>query len=336
MAFCQHRVSLPGMNETSEKSGEIGHRTVTEASVMGFGCLTGDYAQMHFDLEFGHGAGMGGPIAHGLLSATWSLGALTLYAPQRLAIGDPKAYLGGFRIRFSRMVHIGDRFSLRWAAGSAPCVDGLEAFAPLNTEFEILNQRGEVTCTGAVSVCHADAAGDSPGLPALPEPLVIEACSAEPLAAPLFAEDLVAQGPRGESLGRTVSEADVVGFANFSGELNPVYLNEVFAGSGRFGTRIASPMWAFCIGFGDYLRELLSISMPSSGFAGHLGDSWRFLAPIRIGDTIRTRHRPISCQASKSRPGMGIVEFGLQLLNQRDEIVQDGRVAMMIPMRRDD
>ena len=27
MAFCQHRVSLPGMNETAERSGEIGHRT---------------------------------------------------------------------------------------------------------------------------------------------------------------------------------------------------------------------------------------------------------------------------------------------------------------------
>ena len=270
------------MDDSFEKSGEIGHRTVTDASVMSFGCLTGDYAQMHFDLEFGHGAGMGGPIAHGLLSATWSLGALTLYAPERLAIGDPQAYLAGFRIRFSRMVHIGDRFSLRWAAGRAPCVEGLEALAPLDTEFEILNQHGEVTCSGAVSVCHADAAGNSPGLPPLPEPLVIEPRSAQRPASPLFAEDLVAHGPRGESLGRTVSEADVVGFANFTGELNPVYLNQVFAESGRFGSRIAPPMWSFCIGFGDYLRELLSISMSSSGFAGHLGDAWRFLAPIRV------------------------------------------------------
>ena len=37
----------------------LGHRTVTDASIMTFGGLTGDYAQMHFDLDFGPAAGMG-------------------------------------------------------------------------------------------------------------------------------------------------------------------------------------------------------------------------------------------------------------------------------------
>ncbi|MAG34175.1 MAG: hypothetical protein CL908_25120 [Deltaproteobacteria bacterium] len=324
------------MRDAREKSDEIGHRTVTDASVMTFGCLTGDYAPMHFDHEFGPANGMGGTIAHGLLSATWSLGALTLYAPERLAIGDPDAYLAGFRVRFSRMVYLGDRFSLRFTEVREPCVEGLVDSARCDTDFEILNQRGEVTCSGAVSVACADrapgagASAAAPGLPPAPAPMVVEAWSAASLTSPLLAEELVEKGPRGESLGRTVTEADIVGFANFTGELNPVYLNEVFAASARFGSRIAPPMWSFCLGFGDYLRELLAISMPSSGFAGHLGDSWRFLAPIRIGDTIRTRHKPLSYKPSRSRPGMGVVEFGLQLLNQRDEIVQDGRVAMMM------
>ena len=113
-------------------SDPIGHRTVTDASVMTFGCLTGDYAQMHLDLGFGHTAGMGGPIAHGLLSAAWSLGALTLHAPERLAIARSDAYLAAFRIRFSRMVHIGDRFSLRWSeSGSVSAGEGSEARRPL-------------------------------------------------------------------------------------------------------------------------------------------------------------------------------------------------------------
>ena len=163
--------------------------------------------------------------------------------------------------------------------------------------------------------------------------MIIEPPRAGAAPSPLYAEDLVEGGPRGESLGRTVTEADVVGFANFTGELNPLYLNGEVARSGLFGARIAPPMWAFCIGFGDFLRELLSVQMASSGFAGHLGDSWRFFAPIHIGDTIRTRHQPLSCVRSKSRPEMAIVHFGLQLLNQRGEVVQDGRVAMMIPLR---
>ena len=92
-------------------------------------------------------------------------------------------------------------------------------------------------------------------------------------------------------------------------------------------------MWTFCLGFSDYLRDLLSVSMPSSGFAGHLGDRWRFFAPVFVGDTIHTRHRPISWKPSGSRPEMGIVEFALQLVNQRGEVVQDGRVAMMMRRR---
>jgi len=307
-------------------SSAIGHRTVTDASVMTFGGLTGDYAQMHFDLSFGPASGMGESIAHGLLSAAWSLGAMTLYAPERLAIGDPRAALAGFEIRFGRMVHQGDRFSLRWKNRADPCVEGLGESATLDTGFEILNQHGERTCSGALSVARG----------ALPEPprlLSLEPRGELEPGQTLYAEDMIALGPRGESLGRTVTEADVVGYANFTGELNPHYLNAPFAAEGRFGARVAPPMWTFCLGFGDYLRELLAMSMASTGFAGHLGDSWRSFAPVHVGDTLRTRHAPVACTASKSRPQMAVVHFGLQLINQRDEIVQDGRVAMMIPVR---
>lgn len=320
------------MSDPKDMSAETGHRTVTEASVMTFGCLTGDYARMHFDHGFGPAAGMAGTIAHGLLSAAWSLGALTLNAPERLAVGDPHAFIAGYRVKFARMVFIGDRFSLRWAPGRSPCVEGLEGFETRDTDFEILNQRGEVTGSGAVTVCPA-AAGLPPALPQAPELMSLGAWDREAFPRPAFADDLVAGGPRGESLGRTVTESDVVGFMNFTGEHNPLYCNDGFARSARFGGRVVSPMLCFCFGFSDYLRELLSIEMPSTGFAGHLGDSWRFFAPVQVGDTIRVRHQPVGCVASRSRPGMAVVRFSLQILNQRDELVQDGEVAMMMPTR---
>ena len=170
-------------------------------------------------------------------------------------------------------------------------------------------------------------------LPEGSEPLEIGPWSSDSVPIPIFADDMIEFGPRGESLGRTVTETDLVSWTGFTGELNPAYLNEPFGQAGRFGGRIAPPMWTFCLGFGDYLRDLLSVSMPSTGFAGHLGDRWRFLAPVHVGDTIRTRHRPVSFKPSTSRPGMGIVEFALEIVNQRDEIVQDGRIAMMIGAR---
>ena len=313
------------MSETSEACG---HRTVTDASIMRFGTLTGDYAQMHFDLDFGPANGMGGTIAHGLLSGAWSLGALAQHAPERLAIGERDAYVAGFSVRFSRMIYIGDLFSLRWKEGDGPATEGLNEAERIDTAFEVVNQRGEVATSGAVSVVRGGAA-----LPAVPAPLEVGAWSSDSVPLPIFADDMVEFGPRGESLGRTVTETDLVSWTGFTGELNPAYLNEPFGQAGRFGGRIAPPMWTFCLGFGDYLRDLLSVSMPSTGFAGHLGDRWRFLAPVHVGDTIRTRHRPVSFKPSTSRPGMGIVEFALEIVNQRDEIVQDGRIAMMIGAR---
>ncbi len=320
-------------------SREIGHRTVTEASVATFGCLTGDYAQMHFDLGFSPSVGMGDPVAHGLLSAAWSLGALSLYAPDRLGLGNPNALITGYRIRFGRPVPQGDRFALRSRPATSPAVEGLPTrLTPgqsINTEFETLNTADEVTCSGAISVSVKPETATWHDLLTAnaPEPLEVEDWDPSSVTKPLSADQIVERGPRGESLGRTVTEADLVNYTQFTGELNPLYTNAVFTSDTEFGARIAPPMWTFCSAFGDYLRDLLSIPMPSSGFAGHLGDEWRFLAPVHIGDTLRTRHKPVAFQASRSRPDMGIVRFGLQILNQRDEIVQDGQVAMMMPLR---
>jgi acyl dehydratase len=311
-------------------SEAFGHRTVTDASILRFGSLTGDYARMHFDLDFGPGAGMGGTIAHGLLSGAWSLGALAQHAPERLALGEGDAYVAGFSVRFARMVYIGDLFSLRWREGAGPAAEGLVAPNRMDTDFEVVNQKGEVSTTGTVSVVRGGA-----DLPVAPTLLDLGAGASEAVPQPLYADDMIEHGPRGERLGRTVTEADLVGWTDFVGDLNPASLNEPFARAGRFGARIAPPMWTFCRAFGDYLRDLLSVSMPSTGFAGHLGDRWRFVAPVFVGDTLRTRHRPITFKRSASRPGMGIVEFAIQVLNQRDEIVQDGQVAMMIGARTD-
>lgn len=325
------------MNQSPEKSEEIGHRTVSDASVTTFGCLTGDYAQMHFDREYGPAAGMGGTIAHGLLSAAWSVGAITLHASERLGIGSPHACPADFEIRFAKMVYIGDRFSLRWweAEGASPAPRRADEPARLDTGFEVLSQRGEITCTGSIGVLLGDT-GAPPAPPKAPELMEITPLRRDRVDGPLFADELVECGPRGVSVGRTLTEADVVAFASFTGELNPLYLNHEFSRTGPFGARIAPPMLTFCLAFGDYLREFLSVRLrttTSTGFAGHLGDSWRFFAPVHLGDTIRVRHQPVSYTPSKSRPGMGIVEFALQVVNQRDEVVQDGRVVMMMGTR---
>ncbi len=309
-------------------SPEIGHRTVTDAAVTTFGALTGDYARMHFDRDFGSAAGGGEPIAHGLLGAAWALGALRQHAPERLATGLPGAFLESFEVRFTHPLRVGDRFALRWSG------DGERAPDRSVTGFEATNQDRVVTHRGRVEVSYGTGAAGSTS-PDTPAPVGTDADAANWRdGETLYAEDLLERGPRGVSLGRTVTEADLVAFAQFTGDLDPLVLNEPFARTGPFGARIASPMWTFCLGFADFLRELLRAPLPDAGFAGHLGDSWRLLAPVLPGDTLRTRHVPVGCTPSQTRPEMAIVSFALQLQNQRDEIVQDGFVAMMVPRRR--
>jgi acyl dehydratase len=313
----------------------VGQRTVTEASVHAFGCLTGDYARMHLDHEFGRSTPQGGPIAHGLLNACWAVGALTQYAPELLFVEDPEAWLAGFSVRLSRMVAVGDTLGVRWSAtkGHALELSEEDAVYASSTAFEVPNQRDELTSSGVVTVCRAGSRGGLAALPDAPEPWPVEDWCLPRSPSLFYAEDLLESGPRGETFGQTVTETDVVAFAREVGELNPRYLNAEFARRSLFGERIAPPMLIFCLGFAEWLQVLLRTPMPSSGFAGHLGDSWRFFRPVRIGDTIRTRHRPLSCERSKGRPDQAILQFGIQVVNQHEEVVQDGRVVMMISGR---
>lgn len=317
-------------------SEATGHRTVTHASIERFASLTGDDARMHLDHDFGQASGMGGTIAHGLLSGAWALGALAQHAPERLGIGDPHAYVAGQAVRFHRSLFVGDLFSLRWAPGDDAAIEGLAEDGRFDSRFEVVNQRDEVVTSGSVSVASAgdtDPGARGPALP--PPPPLFEPTPArtDPRPAVLYAEDLVEYGPRGVCGGRTVTETDLVQWAQATGEANPLYGNAVFAAASRFGARIAPPMWTFCVAFGDFLRELLRVPMPSTGFAGHMGDAWRFVAPVHVGDTLTTRHAPVEVRPSKSRPEMGLVTFAIQVVNQREEVVQDGRVIMMIGRR---
>jgi len=63
--------------------------------------------------------------------------------------------------------------------------------------------------------------------------------------------------------------------------------------------------------------------------AGHLNDTAFFLAPVRIGDTIHCRYKTLAMRASKSRAGLRLTTTGLQIVNQRNEVVQEGHTIMM-------
>jgi len=316
----------------------VAHRTVTRDAVASFGILTADYARLHFDHHFGDTTPYGVGVAHGLLSASWALGALCQYAPERLGIGRPDAFLAEFVVRFQDVVRFDDTIAYRASDepdDPAPA-DLASGWEEHRTRFDGELQTGTVATRGSIRLLASGGAAGSEDA-GLPRP---EVWPSSPLELPsveggLTAEDLLEQGPRGECPVRTVTETDVVRFASFTGDLNPLYIDEPFAQRSIFRGRIAPPMLCFCLGFSAWLQELLRRPMAGGGGgnAGHLGDRWRFFAPVRIGDTLAVRHRPLCVRRTRSQPNRGVMTFGLQLVNQRGELVQDGEVDMMLPMR---
>lgn len=126
----------------------------------------------------------------------------------------------------------------------------------------------------------------------------------------------------------TVTEAHINAYADLTGDHTPVHVDEAYAKTTPFGTRVAHGLLGLSIADGlktqsDY-RFLPGMS---------LGWTWDFVGPIKIGDTVHVKFRVASMRASKSRPDWGIVVLPSELINQRGEVVQKGEHRLMIPRR---
>ncbi|BBE72288.1 MaoC family dehydratase [Oharaeibacter diazotrophicus] len=91
-------------------------------------------------------------------------------------------------------------------------------------------------------------------------------------------EDL-AVGMR-ETYLKTVMDSDVIGFAQLSGDRNPIHLSEHFAARTRFGGRIAHGLYTASL-----ISAVLGMRLPGPG-AVYLSQTLNFKAPVRIGDVI--------------------------------------------------
>jgi acyl dehydratase len=140
-------------------------------------------------------------------------------------------------------------------------------------------------------------------------------------------------GEGGETDSRTITEADIVNFAGITGDYNPQYVDVEFARRSIFGERIAHGMLVFTNTVGLWSRNWIRYQEAESDIAGHLNDRAEFLATVKIGDTISCRYETLEARTSKSRSGLGIVRFGFQSINQRNELVQKSSVLFMVPTR---
>lgn len=84
------------------------------------------------------------------------------------------------------------------------------------------------------------------------------------------------------SIENTVTERDVGDFARISSDENPVHLDEEYARTTPFGGKIAHGMLS-----ASYISAVLGNKLPGFGVI-YLGQTLRFKAPVRVGDTVIT------------------------------------------------
>ena len=81
--------------------------------------------------------------------------------------------------------------------------------------------------------------------------------------------------------GKTITEADVVLFAGISGDDNPIHIDEEYARDTIFKGRVVHGMF-----LAGLISCVVGTRLPGPG-AIYMGQTLKFLAPVRIGDTVR-------------------------------------------------
>jgi len=125
--------------------------------------------------------------------------------------------------------------------------------------------------------------------------------------------------------GRTVTRADVVNFAGVSGDFAPMHMDTEYGSKTVFGENVAHGLCVKAIASGNIVRTgILNRIMAFYGI-----DEWRFTKPLFFGDTIRVRIK-VENKTETRKNDRGIVDLYIEVINQKDEILQKGKWKVMI------
>lgn len=120
---------------------------------------------------------------------------------------------------------------------------------------------------------------------------------------------------------REVGDQDIQDFAKISGDTNPVHLDDEYAASTRFKTRIAHGMLSAA-----FISTVVGTRLPGHG-AIYMSQELKFTGPVRIGDTVVTTATVTDVNRTKRR-------VRLETLCEVDGApVLKGEALMLVPSR---
>ena len=130
------------------------------------------------------------------------------------------------------------------------------------------------------------------------------------------------------SPGRTITDADLVGFSGLTGDFSELHTSDVYAKASQFGRRVAHGMLGLAYAHGLMWARTGELRETAIAFLGI--DDWRFVGPIFVGDTIFVNYRIAELRDSRSRPQQAIATFDVELVNQDGTVVQRGQKALLV------
>lgn len=119
---------------------------------------------------------------------------------------------------------------------------------------------------------------------------------------------------------KTVSEADIYLYAGITGDFNPAHVNAAYAEKTFFKARIAHGMLS-----AGFISTILGTLLPGPGTI-YLKQELRFLAPVRIGDTITARAEVTAKVEEKNK-----ITLKTTCSNQDGTLVLDGEALVSPP-----
>jgi acyl dehydratase len=142
-----------------------------------------------------------------------------------------------------------------------------------------------------------------------------------------YYEDYIV-GDEFETPARIVTEEDVRRFADLTGDRHRLHLDPEFGRTSIFGERISHGLLGMALVNG----LAFSGATDSDYILAFLGVTWKFVAPIRFGDSVRAIIQVASRRPTR-KADQGIVVEAIRLVNQRDELVQEGEFTFLVKRR---
>ncbi|MEW6257938.1 MAG: 3-hydroxybutyryl-CoA dehydratase [Pseudomonadota bacterium] len=124
-----------------------------------------------------------------------------------------------------------------------------------------------------------------------------------------------------EELRRVIAASDVVGFAEVTGDRNPIHLSEHFAAKTPFGHRIAHGLYTASL-----ISAVLGTRLPGPG-AVYISQTLNFRAPVKIGDEVAVRVEVAELVPERRRARLACT------CRVADELVLDGEAWIKVPTR---